>query len=128
MQSCDHIDGWFFWNYKCICIKHTYLGCWVFLTTFWPYLRHLYPSSNTSTSLRVLKQNLGSLTFLLTFFFIRTAPMEREALPQLSMPLLLLLKWCTSLSGDKSLEFTGMMFSSWSLGLEWFMEYELNLY
>lgn len=45
------------------------LGCCVFFTTFCPYFLHLYPSSSTSTSLMVLKQNLGSLTFLLAFIF-----------------------------------------------------------
>jgi hypothetical protein len=54
----------------------SYRGLGLFLTAFWPYLRHLNPSSMISTSLRVWMANRGSLTlfgpFCLGLFILLT--------------------------------------------------------
>ena len=47
---------------------YNYLGYGLFLTAFCPYFLHLYPSSSWSTSLFVMKANLGSFCFFSPFF------------------------------------------------------------
>jgi hypothetical protein len=57
-----------------------YRGCGLPLTTFWPYLRHRYPSSRISTSLVVCTTTLGSrivlgavaASFEASFLFLAT--------------------------------------------------------
>lgn len=51
---------------KLIMKQHIYLGLGLPRTTFWPYLRHLYPSSSISTSLKVWTTTRGSRMGLTT--------------------------------------------------------------
>lgn len=52
-MTLDLISDSFSWSEVRTSAMRVYRGCGEFFTAFWPYLRHLYPSSMISTSLRV---------------------------------------------------------------------------
>ena len=69
----------------------TNLGNLLFLTAFWPYFLHLYPSSSISTWLLVWKAYLGFLIFF-SYFFLQ----DFTSFSDLPKPPLLLEMFSTS--------------------------------